>query len=146
MNKALNLASRHQLSASRLRPWRPANLGNPDLESKETMGIAILSALSIAGIHSAVNPSYFTLRSFAAQPEAKAKAREGLWIGLGLSTVASLGLYLVFEEWVPAIVAEATAVALFGIGLYAVEQDPLPTMPPIERQQIPQTPAQTSPV
>lgn len=123
-----------------LKPWAPARgsswrLGDPDLEVKETMGIAILSALSIAGIHSAVNPSYFTLRSFAAQPEAKSKAREGLWIGLGLSTVAAVGLYLVFEEWIPALVAEATAVALFGIGMYAVGQEPLPTMPPIERQQ-----------
>lgn len=120
---------------NKLFPWRPAggsSMGNPMKES--VLGLSILSALSIAGIHSAVNPSYFTLRSFAAQPQAKGAAQEGLWIGLGLSTAASVAIGMVFDEWVPAIISQATAILLFGVGMYAVNSPPLITMPPINNQ------------
>jgi|SRR5579871_6746516 len=120
---------------NKLFPWRPAggsSMGNPMRES--VLGLSILSALSIAGIHSAVNPSYFTLRSFAAQPQAKGAAQEGLWIGLGLSTAASVAIGLVFDEWIPAIISQATAVLLFGVGMYAVNSPPLITIPPIQNQ------------
>lgn len=122
-------------SGSKLYPWRPAggsSLGSPMKES--VLGLSILSALSIAGIHSAVNPSYFTLRSFAAQPQAKGAAQEGLWIGLGLSSAASVAIGLVFDEWIPAIISEATAILLFGVGMYAVNSPPLITLPPIQNQ------------
>jgi hypothetical protein len=121
-------------SGNKLFPWRPAgsSMGNPMRES--VLGLSILSALSIAGIHSAVNPSYFTLRSFAAQPQAKGAAQEGLWIGLGLSTAASVAIGLVFDEWIPAIISQATAVLLFGVGMYAVNSPPLITIPPIQSQ------------
>ena len=101
---------------------------------ESVLGLSILSALSIAGIHSAVNPSYFTLRSFAAQPQAKGAAQEGLWIGLGLSSAASVAIGLVFDEWTAAIVSEATAILLFGVGMYAVNSPPLITIPPINNQ------------
>jgi hypothetical protein len=125
--------------------WSPARLGNarsswsPPLglagsKADSMLGLSILSALSIAGIHSAVNPSYFTLRSFASKPEAKGMAKEGLWIGLGLSTLASLAIWWVFDETVPAVISEATAVALFGIGLYAVNSTPLDSLPAIQNQ------------
>ena len=125
--------------------WSPARLGSahsswsPPLgmagtKADSTLGLSILSALSIAGIHSAVNPSYFTLRSFASKPEAKGMAKEGLWIGLGLSTLASLAIWWVFDETVPAVISEATAIALFGIGLYAVNSKPLDSMPAIQNQ------------
>jgi hypothetical protein len=120
----------------KLYPWAPAgmrsHLGNPMKES--ILGLSVLSALSIAGIHSAVNPSYFTLRSFAAQPQAKAAAKEGLWIGLALGVAGSAGVGLVFDEWTPALVSALVALGLFGVGMYAISQPPIPTMPPINQQ------------
>lgn len=121
--------------------WKPGSmtrLGNLDVttsEGRQMMGIAILSALSIAGLHSAICPSYFTMKTFSSQPEAKGRAMEGLYISLGVSSVASLGLYFVFNRWLPAIVSEATALLLFGIGVYAVQSKPPETIPPIEKQQ-----------
>jgi hypothetical protein len=128
--------------------WAPAQMGRGKMgcgcrsemgRAAETMGnsvmgISILSALSIAGIHSAVNPSYFTLRSFASKPEAKKVATEGLWIGLGLGLLGSFALYGVFHRAVPALVSAATAVGLFGVGLYAVSAPELKSMPPIDKQ------------
>lgn len=117
-------------------PWAPAGarplMGNPMKES--ILGLSVLSALSIAGIHSAVNPSYFTLRSFAAQPQARAAAKEGLWIGLALGVAGSAGVGLVFDEWTPAIVSGFVALGLFGVGMYAISRPPIPTMPPIQQQ------------
>lgn len=124
-------------TGSKLYPWAPAgarsHLGNPMKES--ILGLSVLSALSIAGIHSAVNPSYFTLRSFAAQPQARKAAEEGLWIGLALGVMGSAGVGLVFDEWTPAIVSVLVAAGLFGVGMYAVNSPPIPTMPPIQQQQ-----------
>lgn len=137
-----------QKTATQRKAWAPAQMGKrmgcPDYrtgmgKSAETMGnsvmgISILSALSIAGIHSAVNPSYFTLRSFASKPEARKVAAEGLWIGLGLGLLGSFALYGVFKRAVPAIVSAATAVGLFGVGLYAVNAPELTSMPSIQNQ------------
>lgn len=126
-----------------MHPWKPAGgamMGDPMKES--VLGLSVLSALSIAGIHSAVNPSYFTLRSFAAQPQAKAAAQEGLWIGLALGIAGSVGVGLVFDEWTPAVVSAFVAAGLFGVGMYAVNQPPLPTVPPIEQQNLQRTTSQ----
>jgi hypothetical protein len=106
------------------------------MDQKQNLGIAVLSALSIAGLHSAVCPSYFTMKTFASQPEARDRAMEGLWISLGLSTVASGALYLIFDEWLPAIVSQATALALFGISVKAIHSPPPQTIPPIEKQDV----------
>lgn len=128
--------------------WAPAQIGKKmgcpgygssmgraaETMGNSVMGISILSALSIAGIHSAVNPSYFTLRSFASKPEARKVATEGLWIGLGLGLLGSFALYKVFNRAVPALVSAATAAGLFGVGLYAVNAPELKSMPPIENQ------------
>lgn len=107
---------------------------------KAEMGLAVLSALSVAGIHSAINPSYFTLVTFSKQPKEKANARRGLWIGLGLGTVASASVWAVFGKVIPAVVAEATAVALFGIGMNAIESSEdapeTPSMAPKEIQTV----------
>jgi|SRR6185295_418347 len=135
----------HMAGASVMARWQPgggsrmagARMGQPlgmNAEQRQMMGIAILSALSIAGLHSAICPSYFTQRTFASQPEAKGYAMEGLWISLGVSTLASGALYFVFDKWLPAIVAEATALALFGIGVLAVNSKPAITVPPMEKQ------------
>lgn len=124
-------------TGSKLYPWAPASvrskMGDPMKES--ILGLSVLSALSIAGIHSAVNPSYFTLRSFAAQPQARKAAEEGLWIGLALGIMGSAGVGLVFDEWTPAIVSALVAAGLFGVGMYAVNSPPIATMPPIQQQQ-----------
>lgn len=100
------------------------------------LGVAVLSAISIAGIHSAICPSYFTMKTFASQPEAKERSMEGLWISLGVSTITSLSLYLVFKDWMPVIFAEATALLLFGIGVAATQSEPPKTIPPIEKQTV----------
>jgi hypothetical protein len=123
----------------RYRPpsWRPAGLGKPG-GTKEAVGLAILSALSITSVWSAVCPSYFTLATFGSQPEARARAKKGCWIGFGLSTATAAAIYLVFDELLPALVAEATAAALLGISLYAIDSEPPKMVPPIERQQEPQ--------
>jgi hypothetical protein len=104
-----------------------------DTNGGRRVGVAILAALSIAGMHSAINPSYFTLRSFAARPEARKQAIEGLLIGLGVSTVASMAMYWVFKDWVPAVVSEVTAIALTGIGLWAISR-PNTDLPAIQDQ------------
>lgn len=128
---------------NKLFPWRPAGArpGMGDPMNDSVLGLSILSALSIAGIHSAVNPSYFTLRSFAAQPQARGAAQEGLWIGLGLGLAGSVGVGLVFDEWTPAIISGVVALSLFGVGMYAINRPPLPTVPPIE-QQAPKKPSE----
>ncbi len=135
--------------------WAPAQMGRgkmgcdcsrpmlgkvAETMGNSTMGISILSALSIAGIHSAVNPSYFTLRSFASKPEARKVATEGLWIGLALGLLGSFALYKVFHRAVPAVVSAATAAGLFGVGLYAVNAPELKSMPPIQNQSQTATP------
>lgn len=102
--------------------------------TEEVLALSVLSALSIAGIHSAINPSLFTLMSFASKPEAKARAMKGLWIGLGASTIASVAIYGVFKMMLPAIISEATAIALFASGVWAVHQPPADSIPLIERQ------------
>lgn len=112
---------------------RGHSMGNPG-ENAELLGLSILSALSIAGVHSAINPSLFTLMSFATKPEARERAMKGLWIGLGASTIASGAIWLVFGEWLPAIISEITAVGLFGAGVWAVNQKPSDAIPQIQEQ------------
>jgi hypothetical protein len=98
------------------------------------LGVAVLSAISIAGIHSAICPSYFTMKTFASQPEAKERSMEGLWISLGVSALTSASLYFVFKSWMPVIFAGATSLLLFGIGVAATNSEPPKTIPPIEKQ------------
>lgn len=107
-----------------------SGLGNRTNGPAAEMGLAVLSALSIAGIHSAINPSFFTLKAFAKKPIERANAIQGLWIGLWLGTLASVGLYFVFKRWLPALVSEVTALLLFGIGMAAVHSNGVdePTM------------------
>lgn len=127
------------MTADGWRPWRPVELGNPG--AKETVGLAILSALSITSVWSAVCPSFFTLATFGSQPEARARATKGCWIGFGLSTLTAGAIFLVFDELLPAVVAEVTAAALLGISLYAINSETPRTVPPIEQQQQQQRPA-----
>jgi len=118
--------------------WKPAGLGNPG-KTTEEVGLAILSALSITSVWSAVCPSYFTLATFGSQPEARVRATKGCWIGFALSTATAAAIFLVFDELLPALVAEATAAALLGISLYAINSETPKTVPPIEQQQLPRS-------
>ena len=102
----------------------------------QMLGVAVLSAISIAGIHSAICPSYFTMKTFASQPEAKARSMEGLWISLGVSALTSASLYWVFKSWMPVIFAGATSLLLFGIGVAATNAEPPKNIPPIEKQSV----------
>lgn len=114
--------------------WKPRYLLGSPGETEEELALAVLSALSVAGIHSAINPSLFTLMSFATKPEAQERAVTGLWIGLGASTLASAAIYVVFKKWMPAIISEATAIALFGAGLWAIHRKPADSIPEIQEQ------------
>jgi len=107
------------------------------ITTSQRMAVSVLSALSIAGVHSALNPSLFTLMSFATQPEAKVRAMKGLWIGFGASTVASGMIWVVFEDWLPALISEATALGLFVAGVWALNQPAPVTIPKIEEQEVP---------
>ena len=136
-SKAMGYAMRWRPSAGKR--FKVLSLGNPG-ETEEELALAVLSALSVAGIHSAINPSLFTLLSFATKPEAQSRAMKGLWIGLGASTVASAAIYVVFKKWMPAIISEATAIALFVAGIWAVHQKPTDAIPAIEQQNEAQQP------
>lgn len=113
--------------------WRHPAMGNPG-KTEEDLALAVLSALSIAGVHSAINPSVFTLLSFATHQEGRARALKGLWIGLAASTLASGAIYVVFKKAIPAIIAEITAIGLFGSGIWAINQEAPATIPAIEKQ------------
>jgi hypothetical protein len=48
----------------------------------------------------------------------------GCWIGFGLSSATAAAIYFVFGEPLPALVAEATAIALLGISYWAIYSEP----------------------
>lgn len=103
------------------------------------MGLAVLSALSVVGIHSAVNPDFTTLKASAKKPAERENATQGLWIGLGLGTLASLGLFFMFKKWLPAVIAEVTALSLFGIGMVAVNSTEM--IVPLKEEKVEPSPA-----
>jgi hypothetical protein len=115
---------------------RGLQMGAMSSQDTQMLGVAVLSAISIAGIHSAICPSYFTMKTFASQPEAKQRSMEGLWISLGVSAVTSASLYFVFKSWMPVIFAGATSLLLFGIGVAATNSEPPKNIPPIEKQNL----------
>lgn len=102
--------------------------------TNERLAISVLSALSISGIHASLNPSVFTFLSFASKPEAKVRAMKGLWIGLGASTVASLAIWKIFNDWMPAVISEVVAVGLFAAGVWAINQPAANDVPAIQNQ------------
>ena len=119
-----------------LNRWSP--VGRPSMGAKnggsEELGIAVLSALSVAGIWSAINPSYFTFRAFASKPEARARAREGIWIGLAAGTLLSGAIWFAFKDSLAAILSEVTTLGLFGLSMYAVASPPTDEIPAIQDQ------------
>lgn len=120
--------------ANRRPEWRPALGAHVKGKSTQEVGLAILSALSITSVWSSVCPSYFTFKTFGTQPEARPRAEQTCWIGFALSTATAGAIWLVFDEFIPALVAEATAIALLGISMYAIRSEAPKTIPPIEKQ------------
>jgi hypothetical protein len=93
------------------------------------LGLSLMSITSIFSVHASISPSFATFRSFFSKtPEERAIATQTLLLSLGASTVSSLGIYLVFKRWVPAIAAEIAGVGLFALGMYAVHA-PAPATP-----------------
>lgn len=129
------MSKKPMLSMGARSMFRP-HLGAIDKKDTQMLGVAVLSAISIAGIHSAICPSYFTMKTFASQPEARERSMEGLWISLGVSTLTSGALYFVFDSWLPVLFSQATAILLFGIGYAATNAEPPATIPPIEKQEV----------
>lgn len=103
---------------------------------KKELGLAVLTALSIAGLWSAINPSYMTLYAFGSKAEARPVAAQGLWIGLGASLLGAGAIYFVFGDWIPTIAGAVTGVGLFGLGMYAINAKPIESIPSIQNQPI----------
>jgi hypothetical protein len=122
-------------AASRWHPGaaRPPFLGQS--QAAQEVGLSMLSALSVASVWSSVCPSYFTFSTFASQPAARQRALTTCWIGFGLSSLAAVSIWFIFGEFVPALVAEGTALALLGISLHAINSKPPEGVPPMEKQQ-----------
>lgn len=118
---------------NRWSPVRHPSLGAQDGASQD-LGIAVLSALSVAGIWSAINPSYFTFRAFASKPEARERAKEGIWIGLAAGTLLSGAIWFAFKDSLAAILSEVTTLGLFGLSMYAVNQPSVDEIPAIQDQ------------
>lgn len=88
-------------------------VGLPDL------GLALISGIGTATLHSAITPSFSVTRALAAKPEGRKNVTQGLWIGLGLGALATTGIYLASKKTFPTIVAGAVTLALFGVGMSA---------------------------
>lgn len=116
--------------------WRPKNFSPRigDIKTKEKIGLGILSALSVTSVWSSVAPSFFTLATFASRPEARERALKTIWIAFGLSTATAAAIYFVFDELIPAVIAEGMAAALWGISMHAINSPAPETVAPMERQ------------
>lgn len=87
---------------------------------KQDLGLVFLGATSAFGLHSAVNPSLFTIQHFGNEnPQA---IQSGLLIGLGSVLVLAAGIRLLYGKKanIPAI-----ATAVTGLGLYVLSQKAL---------------------
>jgi hypothetical protein len=88
----------------------------------ETAGLSIMAAMSVAGIWSALSPSYFTYSVFAKSEKEKAIGQKTLFVSAGAGLITSLGIYLVFGKLIPAIAGVLTTVGLFAMGQHALSQ------------------------
>lgn len=85
------------------------------------LGSSILSAISVAQIHSLINPSYVQLREQASDPARVAAAKEGLSTSLLIELAAAGLIGYAFESVVPALVAGGLSIGLFAMGTHALE-------------------------
>lgn len=141
----MELSPKSRMAPPRWSPgkWTPrmANKGSydaaltpEDSNGSKELGLALLSATTVFSAFAAFNPSTFTLLSFASKPEARARAMPGIWLGLGASLLGSAAIGLAFDSWAPAIAGGLTGLALFGVSMWAINHEPLTTVPAIEQQ------------
>lgn len=81
---------------------------------KEEIGLSLLGSISAFSIHSAVNPSFFTIKAFATENHEE-NIRFGMNVGLILNGILSGGILLAYGKkgMIPALITGAT-----GVGLY----------------------------
>lgn len=82
---------------------------------------SILSAFSVAQIHSLINPSYEDLRNRSSDPVRVAAAEESLNKSLVMELAAAGILGLLFESVTPALVAGGVSVGLYALGQHALK-------------------------
>lgn len=84
----------------------------------ETMGLAALAAGDAAAFLSGVNPSLFTIRTFAGDWTSSNNTandiRTGMIIGNALALLVGFGATLVSQSWWPLVVTIACAAVLDG--------------------------------
>lgn len=85
-----------------------------------TRGVATtLLGIGTAGaIHAAVSPSFFTFGAFARDPEKKKLAQDGLYIGLGLGAITTIGIHLAFKDTIATIATGASFLLFAGLGFW----------------------------
>lgn len=91
---------------------------NPEYK---VLGSSILSAISVAQIHSLINPAYVQLREQASDPARVAAAKEGLSTSLLIELAAAGLIGYAFESVVPALVAGGLSIGLYAMGNHALE-------------------------
>lgn len=86
-------------------------------EARQDLGLAILASGTAFGAWSAINSSYFTVATFADNPEKAQSARQAMAIGLGVSVLLGLGMFAVYG---PKAKFAAWSSGLTGLGLTAL--------------------------
>lgn len=121
---------------------RIKGLGAINGTGAETAGLSIMAAMSVAGIWSALSPSWFTLSCFSKSEKEKAIGQKTLMISGAAGLVTSAGIYLVFGKLIPALAGALTTASLFVLGQYALsraESAPdSPTMAPPKPAPLPE--------
>lgn len=107
------------------------------------IGLSLMQIGMVTGLHAAISPSVFTFACFARKPEECAIARKTLWISISATTLVNIGTLIVFKRWIPAIIGQAVAAGLFGLGMGAVSSN---ETAPLQPTMAPQAPVQKSEV
>ncbi len=101
-------------------PWGPARRESPGF-CLGTLGESVLSAISVAQLHSVITPSYMELRREASvDPAEREVVREGLHYSLALELGVSGLIWIIFDNVVPAAVAAGTSLSLYFLSLHAL--------------------------
>ena len=100
-------------------PWAPAP--REPTTCLGTLGESVLSAISVAQLHTVITPSYMELRREAtADPQERDAVLEGLHYSLALELGVSGLIWIVFDSIVPAAVAATTSLVLYALGRKAL--------------------------
>lgn len=107
------------LAMDRLRSLAAAR--NDEFDVGGSLGASVLSAISVAQIHTLLNPSHAELRDWASDPEKVEAAKQGLGAALALELAASGLISLAFKDWIPGAVSGSLSLALFFLGQEALK-------------------------